>query len=449
MEKIDIYSFPKLYLKISRFVYNDLLTLNFPIQLVIVIASWFLARKLARQYDGLIRNWVAGRTDDDDPWVRRLGRLADDLMLPVFWVLLLWTANFIFEGFDQPRFLLSLLASLLNTWIIIHLLSSVVVNPFWGKMFAVFAWIIVALYVLDLLDPTITVLDAIRFKAGKADLSVYSIIQAILLTVAMLWLASGISRVTQSWLNRVTDLTPSMRILLGKIVKVVLVITAITFSLSAAGIDLTALAMFSGALGIGIGFGLQKVVSNFVSGIILLVDRSIRPQDVIEIGGTYGRVKSLGARYTSVITRDGTEFLIPNESLITQDVINWSYSDTNVRRKIPIGVSYDTDIELARELIIDAAKETKRVITYPEPVCHLIGFGDNSVDLQARFWISDPHNGVRNVQSEFLLKVWHKFKDNNIEIPFPQRDVNFKAEGPIDVRVSQMGKHIVKAGRKV
>ncbi len=449
MEKIDFYSFPKLYLKISHFVYNDLLTFNFFLQVIIVIASWFLARKLALKYDGLIRDWVIGKTDEDDPWVRRLGRLADDLMLPVFWVILLWVANILFEGFDQPRFFLRLIASLLNTWIIIHLLSSVVTNPFWGKMFAFFSWLIVALYVLDLLDPTITVLDAIRFRAGQAELSVYRIIQAILLTIAMLWIAFGLSSVVQSWLGRVNDLTPSMRILLSKVIKVVLVIIAITFSLSAAGIDLTALAMFSGALGIGIGFGLQKVVSNFVSGIILLVDRSIRPMDVIEIGGTYGRVKSLGARYTSVITRDGTEYLIPNESLITQDVINWSYSDTNVRRKIPIGVSYDTDIELARTLIIDAAKETKRVITYPEPVCHLIGFGDNSVDLQARFWIADPHNGVRNVQSEFLLKVWHKFKDNNIEIPFPQRDVNFQANGPIDIRVSQMSKHVLKAGRKV
>ncbi len=449
METIDLYSFPKLYLKISRFIHNDILTFNFFFQVAIVIAAWFLARMLAEKYDGLIRDWVTGKTDEDDPWVRRLGRLADDLMLPVFWVLLLWFTNIMFEGLDQPRFFLNLMASLLNTWIIIHLLSSVVTNPFWGKMFAIFSWIIVALYVLDLLNPTITVLDSIRFKAGQKEISVYSIVQAILLTISMLWIAFGMSSIIQSWIHNVNDLTPSVRILLSKIIKVFLVTIAITFSISAAGIDLTALAMFSGALGIGIGFGLQKVVSNFISGIILLIDRSIRPQDVIEIGGTYGRVKALGARHTSVITRDGTEYLIPNENMITQEVINWSYSDTNVRRKIPIGVSYDSDIELARSLIIEAAKETKRVITYPEPVCHLIGFGDNSVDLQARFWISDPHNGVRNVQSDFLLKVWHKFHEHNIDIPFPQRDVNFKADGPIDVRVSQMSKHILKPDRKV
>ena len=273
---------------------------------------------------------------------------------------------------------------------------------------------------------------------GRADLSLYKIVQAALLSAALLWLAFGLSRLIRNRIHKIDDLTPSVQLLLSKIARIGLILSAVLISLNVVGIDLTAFAVFSGALGIGLGFGLQKVVSNFISGIILLLDRSIQPNNVIEVGGTYGKVKSLGARYTSVVTRDGTEYLIPNENLITQEVINWSFSDTNIRLKTDIGVSYDTDIELARTLIMESARETDRVLHKPEVKCHLLRFGDNSVDLQARYWIPDPHNGVKNVQSDFLRKVWHKFKEHNIEIPFPQRDINLSnVTKPINVIVKQ------------
>ena len=173
---------------------------------------------------------------------------------------------------------------------------------------------------------------------------------------------------------------------------------------------------------------MQKVVSNLVSGLILLMDRSVKPGDVIQVGETYGWVNSLGARHISILTRDGVEHLIPNEHLITEKVINWSYSNSNIRLKIHIGVSYDSDIHHAMEIITNIASEHKRVLQYPEPVTRLLGFGESSVNPELRLWINDPTHGVVNVRSDILLQIWDSFKKNNISIPYPHRIVYLKSD---------------------
>ncbi|MGB5604053.1 MAG: mechanosensitive ion channel domain-containing protein, partial [Gammaproteobacteria bacterium] len=183
----------------------------------------------------------------------------------------------------------------------------------------------------------------------------------------------------------------------------------------------------SGALGVGLGFGLQKIFSNLVSGIILLMDKSIKPGDVISLGTTFGWINYLGLRYTSVITRDGIEHLIPNEELITQRVENWSFSDNLVRLKAPIGISYNSDVRLAMKLCIEAAEIVPRVELAPEPRVQLMGFGDSSVNLELRIWIDDPQQGRANILSEVLLNVWDKFHEHGITIPFPQRDLHVKS----------------------
>ena len=175
------------------------------------------------------------------------------------------------------------------------------------------------------------------------------------------------------------------------------------------------------------GFGLQKVVSNLVSGVILLMDKSIKPGDVIQMGESYGRIQSLGARYVSVVTRDGTEYLIPNEDLITRQVINWSFSNPLVRLKIPVGVSYSSDVPTAMRAMRDSAAKIPRVLASPTPFCLLMGFGDSSVDLELRFWISDPENGIANVCSDVRLAIWERFAKQGIQIPFPQRDVHLRS----------------------
>ena len=211
-----------------------------------------------------------------------------------------------------------------------------------------------------------------------------------------------------------------------KLLRITLIIVAVLLALSSVGLDLTPFAVFGGALGVGLGFGLQKVVSNFISGIILLLDKSIKPGDVISIGDTYGWVKSLNARYVSLDTRNGIEHLIPNEDLIINRVENWSYSNNRVRLTIPVGVHYKSDVRKAMEICRDAAASTQRILQDPAPVCQLRGFGDSSVDLEIRMWIDDPQKGRANVISDVLLMVWDKFHEHGIEIPYPQRDLYLK-----------------------
>ena len=205
-----------------------------------------------------------------------------------------------------------------------------------------------------------------------------------------------------------------------------LVTAAILFGLSTVGIDLTAFAVVGGAIGVGIGFGLQKIFSNFISGFILLLDKSIKPGDTINVAGQYGRVETLSARYVSVITRDGIEHLIPNEEMIINRVENWSYSHDNIRLRIPIGIHYKSDLDKAIELCLKAAKNVKRVMTLPKPACLIKGFGDNSIDLEIRIWIIDPMNGCANVRSEVLIQVWRLFQEHGVEIPYPQRDLHLR-----------------------
>jgi small-conductance mechanosensitive channel len=217
-----------------------------------------------------------------------------------------------------------------------------------------------------------------------------------------------------------------MQVLTLKLVRFALITLAVVLALGSVGIDLTALAVFSGAVGVGIGLGLQKVVSNLVSGIILLVDRSIKPGDVIEIADTYGWITSLNARYVSLATRDGKELLIPNEDLITGRVTNWSYSSDLIRQHVIVGVSYGSDVHLAVRLAVEAAIAVTRVLDVPNPACLLKEFGDSALILELRFWIRDPANGTANVRSEVMLRIWDLFREHGIEFPFPQRELTLR-----------------------
>jgi small-conductance mechanosensitive channel len=273
------------------------------------------------------------------------------------------------------------------------------------------------------------------------------VIKAILTVSVLVWLALVVGRYADNRLRASEDLNASLQVLLGKLVKAVLLITAILAALSMVGIDLTALAVFSGAIGLGLGFGLQKVVSNLISGFILLADKSIKPGDVISVGDTYGKINELAARYASVISRDGREYLIPNEDLITSQVINWSYSSDLVRLDLDFGVSYDANPHEVRELAKKVAASHRRVQAVPNPVCHITGFADSSINYKLRFWIRDPGQGTVNVRGDLFLALWDALKEAGMEIPYPHRDVAFR--GPVQVELVQPAKAPRKpAGRK-
>lgn len=340
-------------------------------------------------------------------------------------IMLIWTGILVLQPF-MATYLLSIASSLFAAWLFIRLAVGLLPNRELAKLIAGAAWTLAALNILGLLDPIITVLDGAKLPLGEIELSVLSLFTGIISFGVLIWGAFALSRLLERQLKTMQSVPPSVRALLSKVGKIVLVSLAFLISLNATGIDLTALAVFGGALGVGIGFGLQKVVGNFISGIILLMDRSIKPGDVIETGGTYGTINRLSARYTSVITRDGTEYLIPNEDMITQPVVNWSHSHRLVRRRIPVQVAYESDIHKAMALMVDAANEESRVLKNPEPRTLMRGFGENGVDLELRMWIDDPQNGVSNIASAVMLKIWDKFHAEDIEFPYPQRVVHIK-----------------------
>lgn len=390
-------------------------------QILAVIGGLLVAYFTRRQLKNALLS-LQGHFPPRSPFARGLEILAG-LSLPLIWLAIEFAILAIFQGVGPPSHIISAICSLLVAWIVINVVTSLAENKIWARLVAFCAWTIAALNILGLLTPTLVFLENLAFNLGDTRISMLGVAKAVVAGIIVFWITFGLSRFLEARIHKSRALTPSVQVLTAKLVRVGLISAAVLIILSNSGINITAFAVFSGALGVGIGFGLQKIVSNLISGIILLLDRSIKPGDVIEVGQTYGRVNAMGARYASVITRDATEFLIPNEDLITQQVINWSYSSKNVRLRAPIGVSYDTDIPKALKLIEGAAKDVPRVLENPAPRCLMRGFGDSSIDLELRFWIADPEEGCRNVTSDVLVSVWALFQKEGINVPFPQRDI--------------------------
>jgi len=367
-------------------------------------------------------------------------RLRQHLALiapPLLVAIALIAAHAALQAGERPTYLVRTALSLASVWLIIRIATHFIKDPFWSGVAAFAAWAGALLNIFGLLEPTIMALDAVGFSVAGARVSVWTLMRAVVVVTVLLTFASWLSAVLRRRIEATRELEPSLRILFGSTIQVTLITAAILMGLGSVGVPLEAFTIFGGAVGLGLGFGLQKVVSNFISGIILLLDRSIKPGDVIEVAGSYGWVNTLGLRYASVVTRDGHEHLIPNELLMTEKVVNWSYSTKTVRIRRAVGVAYGTDVRQAMELVIAAAAAAPRTLTDPPPRCLLIGFGDNSVDLEVRFWIEDPQAGVTSAANDVLLNIWDAFNENGVEFPFPQRDVHLKTSGPVDVRLSR------------
>lgn len=272
------------------------------------------------------------------------------------------------------------------------------------------------------------VLDAVGFSVGGVRISLLGIVEFVVLVTLLLLASLATARLIENRLGLKSDMDDGVRVGVAKVVKYGLITVAVLFALTSAGLDLTHLAVLGGALGVGIGFGLQKVTSNLISGFLLLFDRSIRPGDVITIDDRFGWVEKMGARYIVVRDRNGVDTLIPNEELITSQVINWSYGDRRVRIKLPVQISYGDDPEAAMALMSQAAEASERVIRNPPPASRLLGFGANGIDLELRVWIEDPEKGVNNVRTEINLAIWKAFRDHGVTIPFPQRDLYIKEQ---------------------
>jgi small-conductance mechanosensitive channel len=285
------------------------------------------------------------------------------------------------------------------------------------------AWAFVTLHILGWLDEAAFALERAAVTLGETRLSLLLLLKVAVILGVLLTLASWASRLIVARIDRDEDISSSMKVLSDKLIRIALFSIAIVAALQTVGFDMTSLTVLSGAIGLGLGFGLQKIVSNLVSGVILLLDKSIKPGDVISLGETFGWITSLGARCVSVLTRDGREYLIPNEDLITGQVVNWSRSSDLVRLDICFGVSYDSDPHFVRKIVVEATRAVPRVAEDPAPVCHIVGFGDSSIDFMTRFWIHDPNKGLTNVRGAVYLAIWDALKANQVEIPYPKRDV--------------------------
>ena len=359
--------------------------------------------------------------------LRRLWMALRKLAFPIVWLAIQWLIVAVMAYLGYRHAALVVTSSLITAWIVISLAAVFVANPLWSATISITAWIVAALNIVGFLDDTITMLDGAAMTFGQVDVSALTVVQGLIALAVLLWITTVAGQLVEGRIKSSPNLTPSIKVLSAKLLRISFAIVAIVIALKIVGMDLTAFAVFGGAIGVGLGFGLQKIFANLVSGYILLIDKSIKPGDVIAIADDYGRVDSLGARYVSVLTRDGIEHLIPNEELITTRVENWSHTHNLLRIRKTVGVHYKSDVRKAIALCLAAADETPRILKDPAPVCHLQEFGDSSVNLELRIWIDDPMNGRANVVSEMQLLIWEKFHEHGIEIPYPQRDLHLRS----------------------
>jgi len=356
----------------------------------------------------------------------------------LFFVVLLGIAYVVTGALKWPdsNYLIYSAMLMAAAWLVISVVSQVIRSRAIGKAFAILGWVYVAAAILGVTGEITALLDSAGFTVGTFRISILRVLQGVLFLGVLLWISLSTGSFLDQRIQQMEELTPSLRVLVGKVMRISLIVVASVIAMSGLGIDLTAFTVLSGAVGVGIGFGLQKVVSNFISGIIILIDQSIKPGDTISLGETFGWIRELRARFVSVVTRDGREFLIPNEDLITREVINWSFSDKFVRLDVAFGVSYDSNPHEVSRIAIAAAAAVDRVVaTHRPPVCWLTAFGNSSLDFLLRFWISDPQAGLTNIRGQVLMALWDAFKEHGIAIPYPHREVIMKT--PVTVAVER------------
>lgn len=336
-------------------------------------------------------------------------------------------------------YLLSTAASLATAWVIIRLATGLIRNEFVVRAVSVAAWIVAALSIIGKLDDVAAALDSVSIPLGALRVTPLLVLKVAVSLGIALWLVGISGNFLEARITRSRDLTPSVQVLLVKMVRLLLMVAAFAVVMSAAGIDLSAFALFSGAIGVGLGFGLQKIVANFISGVILLADKSVKPGDFISIGDSSGKISAMNTRYISVAAGDGREILIPNEDLVTQRVVNWTYTNKNMLVKVNFATNYDADPNVVCMLAVDIASKTTNVATFKAPNCLLTEFAETGMKFSLTFWVADLDVGADNVRSDVMLKLWNAFKSENIRVPYPVREIRVRGgalpvETVVDVR---------------
>jgi len=322
-------------------------------------------------------------------------------------------------------YLLLVAAKLGLVWLVIRLVTSVFRNAFIVRLVALSAWLVVALNIIGQLDAAREALESYGVELGGLRVTPLLVIKAGVLLLVALWVTNIASNFIESRITRATELTPSIQVLLIKMIHMGLLIVAIVIALGAVGINLSALAVFSGAVGVGIGIGLQKIVANFISGIVLLADKSVKPGDLVTIGDNTGRISAMKTRYISVASGDGREILVPNEDMVTQKVVNWTYTDKNALVKIAFATNYAADPRLVCKLAIETASEHPRLQKGKRPNCILTEFAETGMKFSLTLWLADL-DGMDGVRSDVMLALWEAFKREDIRVPYPVREIRVR-----------------------
>lgn len=409
-----------------------LLTLSVLLQIGLIAAAVIPALLFGPRLKRLISHQLSARVRAG--FLQRLVNALSDLATPIALYITLTVIRIGLGSAGQPVDWVSAALALMNAWIIVRVVTLVIGSQFWSRVAFYVAWPIAALDAFGLLGPVVEQMRELAIPLGEGEggqairFSLLDVFRTLFYFALLFWGSTTLSRLLQSRLERTEELSPSFKALISKVLNIALPVIALIIALQIAGFNLATLAVFSGAVGLGIGLGLQRIASNFIAGVSLIADKSIKPGDVIEIDQTFGWVTAMQARYVAISTRDGAEMLIPNDRFMTEGVTNYSRSDRFVRLHAPFGVSYSTDdMRLVQQLAIDSAAEVDRVLSDPVPGCNLMEYGDSSVNFDLRFWIRDPQNGMANVRSEVLMGLWERLKHHNIEIPFPQRDLHVRS----------------------
>ncbi|MBT8471540.1 MAG: mechanosensitive ion channel [Marinicaulis sp.] len=410
---------------------SQMFSVEIAVQAVILFLALAPAAVFGPQIKKLIQTQIAPRA----PYgiLRRAANAFAYIATPIALFIILQTAVFALGFFDMSNAIVAAAVSLLTAWIVIRLVTLVIRLPFWSKFAFYVAWPIAALDAFGILDDVVNQLNAFSIPIGDSNgvsqtLSALDVIRTLAIFGVLFWGASVAGNFIKGRISAIDELTVSFKALLSKILDILLPIVALIAALQIVGFPFGTLAIFGGAVGLGIGLGMQRTVSNFFAGFTLIADKSIKPGDVIEIENTYGWVTQMNARYVSLRTRDGTAHLVPNDKFIEEGVINWSHSDKVVRLHAGFGVSYSTqELRALAKKAEETALTIDRVLKAPAPRCNLIEFGDNSVNFDLRFWINDPANGTANVRSDVFMAIWEMLHEEGIEIPFPQRDLHIKS----------------------
>jgi len=413
---------------------QSLLTTDSLWQLGILFSALLIAWAINSRWKKFLNTQLGN--EEQRGFNRFLLRGSGYIIFPVVTLVIVYLGSSILHLYEMSTSILSIIIPLLLSLAAIRISVYSLRRSFnktknlraWEGFISTSIWLLVALHFLGWLPDLLTTLDNSAIKFGSNRISVLSVAQFIIIVAVYIVVARWLVALIEQRSKQSSSISSSMQVGLTKFAKVFLYSIAIIVALNSVGIDLTTLTVFGGAIGVGLGFGLQRIASNFISGFILLFDRSIKPGDVISIGDRFGWVVALHARYIVVKDRDGVETLIPNENIITSEVTNWSYSDKHVRIKVPVQVSYEDDVDLAMNIMLGSCSVSPRVLTSPEPQVRLVAFEDSGIKLELRLWLDDPEQGVGSVKSDINLAIWRAFKEHNITIPYPQRDVHIIKE---------------------